>query len=53
MAIYNKNQATISQNPTGTGDFCWLSEDNDMLSREHIICQQINESWLSVIGTLI
>ena len=39
MAIYNKNQATVSQNPTG--DFSRLSnEDDDMLSLEHIICQQ-------------
>ena len=39
MAIYNKNQATVSQKHTK--DFRRLSpEDDDMLSREHIICQQ-------------
>ena len=47
MAIY-KNQTTVSQKHTK--DFSWLSnEDDDMLSQEHIICQQhlIQESWLS------
>ena len=51
MAIYNKNQATVSQNQTG--DFSLMSnEDDDVLSREHIICHQhqIQESWLNIIG---
>ena len=51
MAIYKKNQATVSQKHTK--DFSRLSnEDDDMLSREHIICQQhlIQESWLRIIG---
>ena len=39
MAIYKKNQATVSQKHTK--DFSWLSnEDDDMLLREHRICQQ-------------
>ena len=34
MAIYKKNQATLSQKHTKV--FSWLSnEDDDMLSREH------------------
>ena len=51
MAIYNKNQVTVSQNHTN--DFSRLShKDNNMLSREHKICQQpqIQESWLNIIG---
>ena len=51
MVIFFKNQATVSQKHTK--DFSRLSnEDDDMLSREHIICQQhlIQESWLSIIG---
>ena len=51
MAIFNKNQATVCQKHTK--DFSRLSnEDDDMLSREHIICQQhlIQESWLSILG---
>ena len=45
MAIYNKNQATVSQNLTKDGD-------DDVLSREHRICKQhqIQESWLNIIG---
>ena len=51
MTIYKKNQATVSQKHTK--DFSRLSnEEDDILSREHIICQQhqIQESWLSIIG---
>ena len=51
MAIYKKNQATVSRKHTK--DFSRLSnEDDDMLSQEHIVCQQhlIQESWLSIIG---
>ena len=51
MAIYNKNQATVSQNYTK--DCSGLSnEDDDVLSREHTICKQhqIQESWLNIIG---
>ena len=51
MAIYNKNQATVSQNHTN--DCSRLSnEDDDVLSREHRICKQhqIQESWLNIIG---
>ena len=53
MAIYNKNQATVSQSLTE--DFSRLSnEDDEMLFdlQEHIICQkhQIQESWLNIIG---
>ena len=39
MAIYNKIQATVSQNHTK--DFSRLSnEDDNMLSPEHTICQK-------------
>ena len=39
MAICNKNQASVSQNHTN--DFSQLSnKDDDLLSQEHIICQQ-------------
>ena len=51
MAIYNKNEATVSQNHTN--DCSRLSnEDDDVLSREHRICKQhqILESWLNIIG---
>ena len=51
MAIYNKIQATVSQN--NTKDFSRLSnEDDNVLSREHRICQkhQIHESWLNTTG---
>ena len=51
MAIYKKNQGTVSLKHTKV--FSRLSnEDDDVLSREHIICQQhqIQESWLSIIG---
>ena len=51
MAIYNKNQVTVSQNHTN--DFSRLShKDDNMLSWEHKICQQpqIQESWLNIIG---
>ena len=51
MAIYNKNQATVSQNLTK--DYSRLSnEDNDVLSPEHRICKQhqIQESWMNIIG---
>ena len=51
MAIYKKNQATLSQKHTK--DFSRLSnEDDDMLSREHTICKQHQnqESWLNIIG---
>ena len=38
MAIYNKNQDTVSQN--NTKDFSrLLNEDDDVLSWEHTICQ--------------
>ena len=51
MAIYNENQATVSQNHTK--DCSRLSNNDDnMLSREHKICKshQIHELWLNIIG---
>ena len=53
ISIYKKNQATVSQKHTKVKDFSRLpNENDDMHSREHIICQQhlIQESWLSIIG---
>ena len=50
MAIYNKNQANVSQNHTK--DCSRLSNEDDVFSREHTICKQhqIQESWLNITG---
>ena len=51
MAIYNKNQASVSQK--GKKDFSRLSnEDDEVLSREHKNYQQhqFQESYLTIIG---
>ena len=48
--IYYKNQAPLVK--TITKDFTQVSkEDDDVLSREHTICQkhQIHESWMNII----
>ena len=50
MAIYNKNQATVSQNHKIAAG-C-QTKTTTCFSREHRICKhhQIQESWLNIIG---